>query len=146
MSEYFDIKQFEFVKLINQMSMYDRFLISDLLINDENDLKVKIKSDSHFLSFNQLSHSEQDKTIFEISLNLAKYYANFYSTVLIIDFDMISSIDTSGINEFFKIINEKNFTFQIIVNLVENRPEPYSLNGFNSIRLKLIDGKTVMDV
>jgi len=144
LASYFEISEKELVNVIHSIIRDKKIFVNDISFNDkEDDLLVKMSSrpESGRFRFWALSGGEQERVIIEIALKIAVYYAKFNSTVLIIDSNSISIIDSAGINRLFESIRSGGFNFQFFFTCLPDRG--YDMRGFNVHQLGIAQGGEV---
>ena len=83
---------------------------------EEDKTLIKVHPNSHYLSINRLSHGEQNLSIIEISIAIAKLSSEYNSTLLIIDYEIYSSLDSNNLKKLFEILKSDEHRYQLILN------------------------------
>lgn len=143
MSKYFKLKKREFISLIGTIMRNKKFFCNDISIDDKNEeLLVKMDPTSHLFPFSALSGGEQDRVLLEVSLKIADYYSKYNSTLLLIDNTSFTSIDSTGINRLFEIIENEKFSFQFIFSTIGDKK--YDYLNFKVLHLKKSSKGTIV--
>lgn len=113
--KYLGIEEFQFCTLIEYMRNRDLHLINDIKM-ENNELRIQIRNGPGYFTFNMLSQGEKELTIIEIAIAIANLSSEFNPTVLIIDFEIYSTLDDKNIAKFFEKLKSGVIKYQVILN------------------------------
>ena len=143
MSKYFKLKKREFIGLIGTIMRNKKFFCNDISIDyKDEELLAKMDPTSHAFPFSALSGGEQDRVLLEVTLKIADYYSKYNSTLLLIENTSFSTLDSTGINRLFEIIENEKFAFQFIFSTVGDRN--YNYRNFKVLHLKKSSKGTII--
>lgn len=144
LAKYFKLKKKEFISVVGSIMRNKKFFCNDISIDLEEEQLLVSMFGNHSFYFNQLSEGEQIRVLLELTLKIASYYSKFNSTILLIDNAALLSLDKTGLNNLFKVIQNEKFQFQFIITTLDN--DDYDYLDFKIHHLVTINGKTAVSI